>query len=121
MADSNRVVIIGGHGKIALLAAGKLRTAGYTVDSVIRNPDQSADVRTAGGTPLVLAIESASVEALRSRFSGAAAIVFSAGAGGGNPERTRAVDYEAAARAITAAEQAGVKRFIMVSYAGAGA
>lgn len=119
MAEQNRIVIIGGHGKVARLAAGKLRAAGYTVDSIIRNPDQSDDVRAAGGNPVVLDIESADVDALTSAFAGARAVVFSAGAGGGNPQRTHAVDYEAATRAMEAAAQAGVKRFVMVSYAGA--
>lgn len=119
MTDQNRIVIIGGHGKVARLTAGKMQAAGYTVDSIIRNPDQGDDVRAAGGNPVVLDIESAGVDALASAFTGAEAIVFSAGAGGGNPERTHTVDYEAATRAMQAAEQAGVQRFIMVSYAGA--
>ncbi|MDN5841956.1 MAG: NAD(P)H-binding protein [Alcaligenaceae bacterium] len=120
MADTKRIVIIGGHGKVGLLAAGKLRAANYVVDSIIRNPDHGDDVRTAGGNPVVLDIENASVDELASVFSGADAVVFSAGAGGGNPQRTHAVDYEAATRAMAAADQTGVKRFIMVSYAGAG-
>ncbi len=120
MTDTKRVVILGGHGKVALLAAGKLRAANYAVDSIIRNSGHSEDVRQAGGNPVVLDIEAASVDELASAFSGAAAVVFSAGAGGGNPKRTHAVDYEAATRAMAAAEQAGVKRFVMVSYAGAG-
>jgi uncharacterized protein YbjT (DUF2867 family) len=46
--------------------------------------------------------------------------VFSAGAGGGDPARTYAVDRDAAIRVIDAAGQAGVRRFVMVSYFGAG-
>lgn len=119
MSDSKRIVIIGGHGKVALLAAPKLSAAGYRVDSIIRNPDHAGSVRAAGGHPVELDIESADVDAMTDVFEGASAVVFSAGAGGGNPQRTRAVDYEAATRAMQAAEQAGVKRFVMVSYAGA--
>ncbi|WP_025778122.1 MULTISPECIES: SDR family oxidoreductase [unclassified Brevibacterium] len=119
MSDSARVVVLGGHGKIALLAAPKLKAAGFAVDSVIRNPDQSSDVKTAGANPVVLDIETADTQALADLFAGAQAVVFSAGAGGGSPERTRAVDLEAAKRSIDAAEQAGVKRFVMVSYASA--
>ena len=119
MTDQNRIVIIGGHGKVARLAAGKLQAAGYTVDSIIRNPDHSDEVRAAGGNPVVLDIESADVDALAAAFADARAVVFSAGAGGGNPQRTHAVDYEAATRAMEAAAQAGVRRFVMVSYAGA--
>ncbi len=47
-------------------------------------------------------------------------MVFSAGAGGGNPDRTYAVDRDAAIRVIDAAGHAGVRRFVMVSYFGAG-
>jgi nucleoside-diphosphate-sugar epimerase len=119
MPDSARVVILGGHGKIALLAAPKLKAAGFAVDSVIRNPDQSSDVKTAGASPVVLDIETADTQVLADLFAGAQAVVFSAGAGGGSPERTKAVDLEAATRSIDAAEQAGVKRFVMVSYASA--
>lgn len=116
MADDKRVVIIGGHGKVALLAAPKFRDAGYTVDSIIRNPDQKSDIEERGANPVLLDVEKATVEELRDAFRGAAAVVFSAGAGGGDPERTRAVDYEAAVRSMDAAEQAGVKRYVMVSY-----
>ena len=119
MSESNRVVLIGGHGKVGLLAAGTLGAAGFAVDSIIRNPDHADDVRKAGGNPVVLDIESADVDALARAFEGAKAVVFSAGAGGGDPQRTHAVDYEAAVRAMKAAEQAGVRRFVMVSYAGA--
>lgn len=49
MAKTDRVVILGGHGKVALLAAGKLKAADYAVDSVIRNPGHTEDVRAAGG------------------------------------------------------------------------
>lgn len=118
--SEERIVILGGHGKIALLAAPLLTDAGYAVDSVIRDPAQSSGVEAAGGTAVVLDIEQAGVEDLAAAFSGARAIVFSAGAGGGNPDRTRAVDLDAAVRAMTAAEQAGVRRFVMVSYATAG-
>lgn len=117
MTRAKRVVILGGHGKVALLAAGKLAQAGYAVDSVIRNPDQSDDVEQAGGRPVVLDLQAASVEDFAQLFAGAEAIVFSAGAGGkGPPERTRAVDHDAAVRTMQAAEQAGVQRYVMVSY-----
>lgn len=112
-----RVVIIGGHGRIALLAAPKLAGAGFAVDAVIRNPEHADDVAAAGAAPVVLDVEAAGVEELAELFSGAEAVVFSAGAGGGNPARTRAVDYEAAVRTMQAAEQAGVRRYVMVSYA----
>ncbi|HET7267577.1 MAG TPA: NAD(P)H-binding protein [Oleiagrimonas sp.] len=118
MADNKRVVILGGHGKVGLLAAAKLNAAGHAVDSVIRDPGQADDVEQAGGRPVELDIQSASVDDLIGLFTGAEAIVFTAGAGGKGPaERTRAVDHDAAVRTMQAAERSGVQRYVMVSYA----
>lgn len=119
MPDAQHVVILGGHGKVALLTAPKLTRAGFSVDAVIRDPAQSADVEAAGGKPLVLDIEEAGAERLAKAFAGALAVVFAAGAGGGNPARTHKVDYEAAIRSMTAAKRAGVQRYVLVSYASA--
>jgi uncharacterized protein YbjT (DUF2867 family) len=115
-----RVVVIGGHGKIALELARVLTERGDEVDSVFRNPDQSADVAATGARPVVADIEELDTDALADLVAGHDAAVFSAGAGGGNPERTYAVDRDAAIRVIDAAGQAGVPRFVMVSYFGAG-
>ncbi|WP_167145369.1 SDR family oxidoreductase [Actinomyces sp. ZJ308] len=113
----SRIVIIGGHGKVALLAAPLLVEAGHEVVSIIRNPDQAADITATGATPLVLSIEDADVAELTRAFTGADAIVWSAGAGGkGGPQRTDAVDRAAAIRSMEAAAAAGVKRYVMVSF-----
>jgi len=116
MSEERRVVLIGGHGKIALLAAPKLVERGFAVDSLIRNPEHSPEISATGAHPVVLDIENADAGQLAEAFKGAHAIVFSAGAGGGNEERTRAVDFEAAVRSMEAAKQAGVERYVMVSY-----
>ncbi|EID17330.1 NAD dependent epimerase/dehydratase [Mycolicibacterium phlei] len=115
-----RIVIIGGHGKVALHLAAVLTERGDEVTSVFRNPDHADDVRATGATPVVADIEQLDTDALATIVAGHDAVVFSAGAGGGNPARTYAVDRDAAIRVIDAAGQAGVPRFIMVSYFGAG-
>ncbi|GAB3810537.1 SDR family oxidoreductase [Tessaracoccus terricola] len=115
-----RVIIIGGHGKVALLAAPLLVGVGHKVTSVIRSEDQVADVEATGATALVADIEQLGRDAIGEILRGHDAVVWSAGAGGGNPQRTYAVDRDAAIRTIDAAEAAGATRFIMVSYAGAG-
>ena len=112
--------IIGGHGKIALRAARILTEHGDSVTSLIRNPDHADDVEEVGAVPTVLDIESADVDALVEVFTGTDAVIFSAGAGGGNPDRTYAVDRDAAIRSMDAAQAAGVERYIIVSYDGAG-
>ena len=86
---------------------------------MIRNPAHREDVSTAGAAPLVADLENLSVDELAEHFAGVDAIVWSAGAGGGSPERTRAVDQNAAIRSMEAAAQAGVRRYVMVSYFGA--
>ncbi|MEH3157247.1 MAG: SDR family oxidoreductase [Gordonia paraffinivorans] len=115
----SRIAIIGGHGKIALQAAKLLTGDGHQVSSVIRDPDQSDDITATGATPIVLDIEKASTEDIVEALDGHDAIVFSAGAGGGNPDRTYAVDRDAAMRSIDAASAASIKRFVIVSYFGA--
>ncbi|CQD19669.1 NAD dependent epimerase/dehydratase [Mycobacterium lentiflavum] len=115
-----RVIVFGGHGKVALQLARILSERGNQVTSVFRNPDHRDDVAAAGAEPVVADIEQLDTNALAELLPGHDAIVFSAGAGGGNPARTYAVDRDAAIRVIDAAAQAGVKRFVMVSYFGAG-
>lgn len=115
-----RIVIIGGHGKVALHLARILTERGDQVTSVFRNPDHTDDVKETGANPVVADIEKSDTDALAALLTGHDAVVFSAGAGGGNPARTYAVDRDAAVRVIDAAGQAGVRRFVMVSYFGAG-
>ncbi len=116
----SRVLVIGGHGKVALLLAPLLAARGDQVFAVIRNPDHADDVRAAGAEPVVSDIQALDVDALTDLISGHDAVVWSAGAGGGSRERTYAVDRDAAIRSMDAAAKAGVKRYVMVSYFGAG-
>lgn len=113
------IAIIGGHGKVALQLSRILSAAGHGVTSFIRNGDQHDDVATTGATPVLLDVERASTEQIADAVKGMDAVVFAAGAGGGSPERTYAVDRDAAIRSMDAAALAGVKRYLMVSYLGA--
>lgn len=115
-----RIALIGGHGKVALQLARILTERGDEVSSVFRNPDHAGDVAATGAEPVTADIERLDTDALAGLLAGHDAVVFSAGAGGGNPARTYAVDRDAAIRVIDAAAQAGVTRFVMVSYFGAG-
>ncbi len=115
-----RIAIIGGHGKVALHLSSLLADEGHSVTSFIRNPDHADDVAGTGATPSVLDVENATTAEIAGVLKDHDAVVWSAGAGGGNPERTYAVDRDAAIRSIYAAVQAGVQRYVMVSYLGAG-
>lgn len=114
-----RIMLIGGHGRVALLAAPLLVAAGHRVTSVIRNPDHEADVAATGAVPYIRDVETLDKGGFADLIAGQHIIVWSAGAGGGNPQRTYAVDRDAAILSMRAAEEAGVKRYVMVSYAGA--
>ncbi|MFC4603808.1 NAD(P)H-binding protein [Rhodococcus kronopolitis] len=114
-----RIVIIGGHGKIALHLARILTDRGDEVTAAIRNPAHVGDVEAAGARPVVADVEHLDTEAIAEVVRGHDAVVWSAGAGGGNPDRTYAVDRDAAIRSMDAAARAGVDRYVMVSYLGA--
>lgn len=117
---TKKVIVIGGHGKVAQIATPLLINDGYEVTSVIRNPDQVPDIEALGATPAVYDITNLSTEQFADLLRGHDAVIWSAGAGGGSPERTYAIDRDAAITSIAAAEKAGVKRYVMVSYFGAG-
>ena len=114
------IAIIGGHGKVALHLSALLTTEGHSVTSMIRNADHAADVAATGATPIVLDVENSTTAEIAGALRGQDAVVWSAGAGGGNPARTYAVDRDAAIRSMDAAAEAGVGRYVMVSYLGAG-
>jgi uncharacterized protein YbjT (DUF2867 family) len=111
-----RITIIGGHGKVALRLARLLSERGDHVSAWVRNGDHAGDVQAAGATPVVADVEVLTEEAMAEVLRGQDAVVWSAGAGGGNPARTYAVDRDAAIRSMSAAERAGVQRYVMVSY-----
>lgn len=111
-----RISIIGGHGKIARRLGRLLSDAGHEVSAWVRNPAHTGDVEATGATALVADAESLSADEMAERLRGQDAVVWSAGAGGGNPQRTYAVDRDAAIRSMAAAEAAGVSRYVMVSY-----
>ncbi len=116
-----KVVIAGGHGKVALLLERLLAGHGDGVVGLIRNPAQSDDVRATGAAPIVCDLESASVDEVAVHLDGADAVVFAAGAGpGSGAARKDTVDRAASVLLADAAQRAGVRRFLQISTMGAG-
>jgi uncharacterized protein YbjT (DUF2867 family) len=116
-----RVVIAGGHGKIALLLEPLLAGRGDQAVGLIRNPAQVAGVEKAGAEAAVCDLEAASADAVAVLLSGADAVVFAAGAGpGSGAPRKDSVDRAASVLMAEAAGRAGVRRFVQVSSMGAG-
>ncbi|MGA5319825.1 SDR family oxidoreductase [Streptomyces seoulensis] len=115
-----RIVIAGGHGQIALRLERLLSARGDEVAGIIRKPEQAAELRAAGADPVLLDLESASVEEVAEALRGADAAVFAAGAGpGSGTSRKETVDKGAAVLFADAAVRAGVPRFVVVSSMGA--
>ncbi|NEB00028.1 NAD(P)H-binding protein [Streptomyces sp. SID13726] len=115
-----RTVIAGGHGQIALRLERLLAARGHEVAGLIRREEQGDDLRDAGAEPVLLDLESASVEEVAAHLQGADAAVFAAGAGpGSGADRKDTVDKAAAVLFADAAVRAGVRRFVVVSSMGA--
>jgi uncharacterized protein YbjT (DUF2867 family) len=116
-----RVVIAGGHGKIALRLQRLLAGRGDEAVALIRNPAHGPDVEQAGGTPVVCDLEQVKPDQVAAHLRGADAVVFAAGAGpGSGVARKFTVDRDASVLVADAAEQAGVLRFVQISSMGAG-
>ena len=117
----SRIVIAGGHGRIARHLIGLLAAGGHEAIGLIRNPEHGDEVARWGGQPRLVDLEQAGVDEVTPAVTGADAVVFAAGAGpGSGPERKDTVDRAASVLLADAAEQAGVRRFIQISAFGAG-
>ncbi len=116
-----RIVIAGGHGKVALLLERLLAERGDQAVGLIRNPAHVEDVHQTGAEAVVCDLEAASAGDVAVLLSGADAVVFVAGAGpGSGAPRKDSVDRAASVLMADAAGQAGVRRFVQVSSMGAG-
>jgi uncharacterized protein YbjT (DUF2867 family) len=105
-----RVVIAGGHGKIALLLERRLTELGDEAVGIVRNPDHVGDVAATGAEAAVLDLEHATVEELAALLAGADAVVFAAGGGpSSGAARQETVDKGAAIL---------LRRYVMVSSMG---
>lgn len=127
MAATTKVLLLGGHGKIALHLTPLLLAKKWSVTSVVRNPDHEPEILKLGqGKPGNLSVLIESLDDVKSDNDAKRVldqvdpdiVVFSAGAGGkGGPSRTKAVDEVAAKHYINSAlARPNVKKFLMVSY-----
>ena len=111
------VVIVGGHGKIALRLEKLLAERGDSPRGIIRKTEQAKDLEEIGAEPIVLDIEN--VDDISDALAGADAVVFAAGAGpGSGPARKRTVDYGGAVKLADACKSQEISRYVMVSSIG---
>jgi uncharacterized protein YbjT (DUF2867 family) len=111
------VVIVGGHGKIALRLEKLLAERGDSPRGIIRKTEQAQDLEEIGAEPIVLDVEN--VDDISDALAGADAAVFAAGAGpGSGPARKRTVDYGGAVKLVDACLSKEIRRYVMVSSIG---
>ena len=114
-----RIVVAGAHGQIARRLGRLLTERGDTVVGIVRNPAHEADLVADGAEPVVLDLESATVDDVSAALSEADAVVFAAGAGpGSGAARKDTVDRAAAVLLAHAADSRGVPRYLLVSSMG---
>src|SRR3954449_7836411 len=118
MVGPMNVVIVGGHGKIAMRLSKILAERGDSPRGIIRKTEQADDLEEIGAEPIVLDIEN--VDDIDDAFAGSDAVVFAAGAGpGSGPARKLTVDYGGAVKSVDAAIAKEIRRFVIVSAMGA--
>ncbi|MCC3357697.1 SDR family oxidoreductase [Bacillus sp. REN16] len=115
-----RVCVVGANGQIGKQVINLLKESGeYTPLAMVRKQEQ-IDYFEHLGVETVFASIADSVGKIAEAISGCDAIVFTAGSGGHTgPDQTLLIDLDGAVKTIEAAEQTGVKRFVMVSALGA--
>lgn len=111
-----KVLFIGAYGKVAQHFADMVKDhADISEKALIRNPDQVPFFQERRIETVILDITKSSVEEIAQAMDGVDAVIFSAGAGGKGLDKTVAVDLDGAIKSMEAAEEAGVKRYVMVS------
>ncbi|MDO5669548.1 MAG: NAD(P)H-binding protein [Corynebacterium sp.] len=119
-SSQKKVLIIGGHGKVAQLATTRLIKAGMDVTSLIRNVDQTPDIEALGSTPFVRDLTALHPEDWAQHLDGYDVVIWTAGNGGKDgAAATYAIDRDGALSCILGLEQLdNPPRFLMVSYLG---
>jgi nucleoside-diphosphate-sugar epimerase len=114
-----RIAIAGAHGQVARRLGRLLSGRGDSVVGIVRNPAHEPDLVADGVEPVVLDLETASVDQVAEAVRSADAVVFAAGAGpGSGTERKHTVDRGGAVLLADAAERAGVRTYLLVSSMG---
>lgn len=123
-SNSRKVLIIGGHGKVAQLVTSRLVSAGLDVTSLIRNPEHAPDIEALGSTPLIRDLTGLSVADWITLLQDHDVAIWTAGnAGKDGATATYAIDRDGALACIDAleelrAERGSAPRLLMVSYLG---
>lgn len=106
-----QVFVVGAHGQVGQLLVQTLCDNDYTVVGGYREPTSQAPQATAEFSPVKFDL-SDSLATMTAALKGSDAVIFTAGSRG---KALLAVDLDGAVKVMTAAEKAGVHRFIQLS------
>ncbi|MDO8224353.1 SDR family oxidoreductase [Bacillus cabrialesii] len=111
-----KVFLIGANGQIGQRLVSLFQDhPDHSVRAMVRKEEQKASLEAAGAEAVLANLEG-SPEEIAAAAKGCDAIIFTAGSGGSTGyDKTLLVDLDGAAKAVEAADIAGIKRFIMVS------
>lgn len=111
-----KVFVIGANGQVAHHFADFIKNDD-TIEEIamIRDTDQKPFFEERDIETVHLDLVKNPIDNLAHAMKGSDAVLFSAGAGGSGYDKTVLIDLDGAVKAMTAAEQAGIKRFVMVS------
>ena len=112
----SKVFVIGAPGKVGRRFVRQLAERGHQPLALHRNPEQTNELEALGATPVSGSLIELDVSGLARLMAGSDVVVFSAGAGGkGGMEMTNAIDGRGLELSVASAQQAGIKRFLLVS------
>ncbi|UJL46266.1 SDR family oxidoreductase [Virgibacillus sp. NKC19-16] len=111
-----KVLVIGANGQIGKHIVNQLQNSNeHTVRAMVRKEEQAEALQQSGVEAVVTNLEG-SVDGITEAAKGCDAVIFTAGSGASTgSDKTILIDLDGAVKSIEAAEQAGAKRFIMVS------
>ncbi|WP_025676767.1 SDR family oxidoreductase [Paenibacillus massiliensis] len=111
-----KILVIGANGQIGQHVVQLLeKDENHSAKAMIRKEEQAPALEQWGAETVIADLEG-SVEDIAAAAAGCEAIVFTAGSGGHTgADKTLLIDLDGAVKAMEAAEQADIQRFILVS------
>ncbi|MCZ2260739.1 SDR family oxidoreductase [Sporosarcina sp. G11-34] len=111
-----KVLVVGANGQIGKHLVNLLKESDeHTVRAMVRNEEQVEAFEKMGVETRLADLEG-SVEAIKEATEGCDAVVFAAGSGSHTgADKTMLIDLDGAAKTIEAAQEIGIKRYVMVS------
>ena len=111
-----KVFLIGANGQVGKHIVKLLQSSDkHELTAMVRSEEQAEQLKQSGVNVALANLED-NVEQLAQAMKGSDAVIFSAGSGGKTgADKTLLVDLDGAVKSMEAAEQVGIKRYVMVS------